>query len=212
MIGAKTPARQMVSSRARSVGAVVGCLAMVLGARAALAADAPAWTVDYAKSSIAFVGKQMGVPSQGKFKAFTAKIAFDPSALAASSVEVTIDTASADAGNPDIEKELKRPNWFDVQKFPTARFITTAIRGKGGDSYEAAAKLTIRDVTEDVVLPVTVEIVPDRADPAQLVAHAKGEVTVSRIKFGIGQNEWKDTSIVADAVTIRIDVVARRPK
>jgi polyisoprenoid-binding protein YceI len=50
------------------------------------------------------------------------------------------------------------------------------------------------------------------ADPSQLKAHATGEVTVSRIKFGIGQNEWKDTSIVADAVTIRIDAVARRRK
>jgi len=176
------------------------------------AADAPAWTVDYGKSSIAFVGRQMGVPSQGKFKTFTAKVNFDPSALPASSVEVMIDTGSADAGNPDIEKELMRPNWFDVLRFPTARFVTTAIRGKGGNAYEAAAKLTIRDITQDVVLPVTIDIAHDPADASQLIARAKGEVTISRLAFGIGQSEWKDTNIVADAVTIRIDVLARRGK
>ena len=174
------------------------------------AADAPAWTVDQGKSSITFVGRQMGVPSQGKFKTFTAKINFDPSALPASSVEVTIDTGSADAGNPDIDKELKRPNWFDVQRFPAARFVTTAIRSKGGNAYEVVARLTIRDVTQDIVLPVTIDIAQDAADVAQLVARAKGEVTISRLAFGIGQSEWKDTNIVADAVTIRIGIVARR--
>ena len=176
------------------------------------AADAPAWTVDQGKSSITFVGRQMGVPSQGEFKTFTAKVNFDPSALPASSIEVAIDTGSADAGNPDIDKELKRPNWFDVQRFPTARFFTTAIHSKGGNAYEAAAKLTIRDATRDVVLPVTIDIAQDPADAAQLVAHAKGEMTISRLAFGIGQNEWRDTNIVADAVAIRIDVVARRPR
>jgi polyisoprenoid-binding protein YceI len=178
----------------------------------ASAADAPAWTVDYGKSSIVFVGRQMGAPSQGKFKTFTAKVNFDPSALPASSVEVTIDTASADAGNPDIDKELKRPNWFDVQRFPAARFVTTAIRSEGGNAYEAVAKLTIRDATQDVVLPITIDVAQDSADAAQLVARAKGEMSISRLAFGIGQNEWRDTNIVADAVTIRIDVLARRPK
>jgi polyisoprenoid-binding protein YceI len=202
----------MRSHRISAVVAAAALLAAALRPEAAGAADAQAWTVDHGKSSINFVGKQMGVPSQGKFKTFTAKIAFDPSALETSSVEVTIDTTSADAGNPDIDKELKRPNWFDVQKFPTARFVTTALRGKGGNGYEAAAKLTIRDVTQDVVLPVSIDIAPDSANPGQLMARAKGEVTVSRLAFRIGQNEWKDTNIVADAVTIRIDVVARRPK
>ena len=194
----------------------IAFLAMVTAAVAlrapASAADAPAWTVDYGKSSIVFVGRQMGAPSQGKFKTFTAKVNFDPSALAASSVEVTIDTGSADAGNPDIDKELKRSNWFDVQRFPAARFVTTAIRSRGGNAYEAAAKLTLRDATQDVVLPITIDIAQDPADAAQLVARAKGEMSISRLAFGIGQNEWRDTNIVADAVTIRIDVLARRPK
>jgi polyisoprenoid-binding protein YceI len=185
--------------------------ALALG-ETARGADAPAWTVDYDKSSITFVGRQMGVSSQGKFKTFTAKVNFDPSALPASSVEVTIETGSADAGNADIDKELKRPNWFDVQRFPTARFVTTAIRGKGGNVYEAAAKLTIRDVTQDVVLPVTIDIAQNPADASQLIARTKGEMAISRLAFGIGQNEWRDTNIVADAVTIRIGVVARRKK
>ena len=94
---------------------------------------------------------------------------FDPDDLAASAVEVIVDAASADAGNPDIDKELKQQKWFDVARFPTVRFVTTAFRTKGQETdgkgnYEAAAKLTIRDVTDDVVLPFRLEIGADPAD------------------------------------------------
>jgi polyisoprenoid-binding protein YceI len=132
-------------------------------------------------------------------------------------VEVIVDAASADAGNPDIDKELRQPKWFDVARFPTVRFATTAFRvrtgidaGKG--DYEALGKLTIRDVTEDVVLPFKLEIGADAADPDQLVARVTGALTISRIKFGIGRDEWRDTKIVGDEVGIKIDVLARRRK
>ena len=126
---------------------------------------------------------------------------------------MVVDAASADAGNPDIDKELKQEKWFDVARFPTVRFATTAFRAKGGKGdYEAVAKLTIRDVTEEVVLPFKLEIGPDPADPGQLVARVTGELTISRTKFGIGRDEWRDTKIVGDEVGLHIDVLARRKK
>ena len=190
---------------------------MLLADMRPASADAPEWTVDPAKSSIGFTGRQMGVPSKGRFKSFTAKVRFDPSDLAASSVEVTVDAASADAGNADIDKELKQPKWFDVARFPTVRFVATAFRAKGPAAggkgeYEAAARLTIRDVTEDVVLPFKLDIGPDPADPGQLVARMTGALTISRTKFGVGRDEWRDTKIVGDEVDLHIDVLARRKK
>jgi polyisoprenoid-binding protein YceI len=175
-------------------------------------ADEPRWTVEAKMSRIGFTGRQMGAPSKGEFKRFSADIRFDPANLAASAVEVTIDTASADTGNRDIDTELKRPNWFEVDRFPQARFVTTSLRAKGGNGYEAAARLTIRDVTQDVVLPFVLDISPDGSDPTQLLAKASGELTISRSHFGIGRAEWRDTKIVADEISIRIEVVARRKR
>lgn len=208
--------RQLGVSAATMAGA-----ALILLAQPA-AAEAPQWSVDPAKSSISFTGRQMGVPSKGRFKSFTATVKFDPDDLATSVVEVSVDAASADAGNADIDKELKQPKWFDVARFPTVRFVSTAFRAKGksdigkdgtgkGD-YEAAARLTMRDVTEDVVLPFRLVIGADSANPGQLVARVTGELTVSRTKFGIGRDEWRDTKIVGDEVGIQIDVLARRKK
>ncbi len=194
-----------------STAALAGA-ALMMFVDVAPAADAPEWTVDSAKSSIGFTGRQMGVPSKGRFKSFTATVKFDPDNLTGSTVEVVVDAASADAGNPDIDKELRQPKWFDVARFPTVRFATTAFRGKGKSDYEAVSRLTIRDVTEDVVLPFKLEIAPDSADPGQLVARVTGELTISRTKFGIGRDEWRDTKIVGDEVSLHIDVLARRKK
>lgn len=198
-------------------GATILAGALALSAVSAQAADAPEWTVDPAKSSIVFTGRQMGVPSSGRFKSFIATVKFDPDNLAASKVEVVVDTASADAGNPDIDKELRQPKWFDVARFPTVRFATTAFRAKSKDStgkgdYEAAARLTIRDVTEDVMLPFKLEIGPDPADTSQLVARVVGELTISRTRFGVGRDEWRDAKIVGDDVGLKIEMLARRKK
>jgi polyisoprenoid-binding protein YceI len=195
-------------------GAALAGAASMLPGNAALGADAPEWTIDPAKSSIAFTGRQMGVPSTGKFKTFTATVKFDPDNLAASTVEVVVNVTSADSGNPDIDKELTQPKWFDAARFPTVRFATSAFRAKdaGKGEYEAAARLTIRDVTEEVVLPFKLEIGADPADASQLLARVAGALTISRTKFGVGRDEWRDTKIVGDEVGLQIEVLARRKK
>jgi polyisoprenoid-binding protein YceI len=204
----------MTETTRRFILRAVALTALLLSADAVPAADAPEWTVDPAKSSIAFTGRQMGVPSTGKFKKFTAAVKFDPDNLAASAVEVVVDVASADSGNPDIDKELSQPKWFDAARFPNVRFATTAFRAKdaGKGEYEAVAKLSIRDVTDEVVLPFKLEIGADPADAGQLVARATGALTISRTKFGVGRDEWRDTNIVGDDVGLQIEVLARRKK
>ena len=195
------------------IGAALIAVAAIFGAiELASAADAQAWTVDQANSRITFTGRQMGAPSKGEFKRFSANVRFDALNLAGSAIEVTIDLASADTGNRDIDEELKRPKWFDVQRFPNGRFAATSFRAKGGNAYEALARLTIRDVTQEVVLPFALTIGPDAADPGQEVARASGELAISRVQYGIGQAEWSDTAIVADEVRIRVEILARRKK
>jgi len=183
---------------------VMGALALCAGT--ASAADAlPAWAVDRSKSRIVFVGRQMGAASKGWFEKFTASIHFDPKNLAASKAEVLIDVASAYTGNQDIDAEMRKEKWFDVARFPTARFVTTAIRAKGENVYEASGTLTIRNITRNIVLPFKVALTGGGK-----MAKVTGELTIKRTEFGIGRGEWGATRIVADEVIIQIEVVAAK--
>lgn len=149
-----------------------------------------------AQSEISFVSKQMGVPVNGHFKKFDAQVAFDPAKLASSKVALTIDTGSATLGSKETDVEMPKPLWFNVPKFPQASFQSSAIKALGGGKYEVAGKLTIKGTSQDVVVPVTL---------AQSGANttATGSFPIKRLAFKIGEQEWADTSMVADDVQIK---------
>ena len=77
-------------------------------AAAALAGPALAQQVLPAQSEIAFVSRQMGVPVEGRFKQWTAQIAFDPKNAAAGKVGFTIQTGSASFGAPETDAEVPK--------------------------------------------------------------------------------------------------------
>lgn len=194
----------------RCLVAAAVAMAAFFGARSDGAAAE--WQVDAAASRIGFVATQMRVPARGAFERFSAAIRFDPADLGSSAVEILIEVASVRTAMADIDREVVRPKWFDAARFPQARFAARRFRAAGPGRFEAIGTLTLRDVTQDVILPFTLTIGPDPARAGHERAHAAGKLTVQRTAFGIGRDEWRDTAVVADEVVIEIDVVARRPR
>ena len=118
-------------------------------AAAALTGPALAQQVLPAQSEIAFVSRQMGVPVEGKFKQWSAQIVFDPKNPAAGKVGFTIQTGSASFGSPETDAEVPKAPWFNVAKFPTASFTSSAIKALGGGRFDVTGTLSIaREVSE----------------------------------------------------------------
>ena len=149
-----------------------------------------------AQSDIGFVSKQMGVPVEGHFRKFDAQVAFDPAKPEASKISFAIDTASATVGSKESDSELVKPDWFSVVKFPQASFQSTAVKKTGPGKFDVAGKLTIKGVAQDVVVPVTLA-----ASGANTTA--SGSFGIKRLTYKIGENDWADTSMVADPVEVR---------
>jgi polyisoprenoid-binding protein YceI len=190
----------------RIVGAwVVACLAVALSGPAADAATT--WTLEDG-SAITFTALQEGAPVPGSFADFTAEIRFDPDDLAASRVAVEIATASVKTGHKDRDATLRSAAFFDVATWPSATFTSEHLVHQGGDRYEAHGRLTIRDVSRDVILPFQLAIAEDAG---RRVAQATGELTISRLDYGVGQGEWAATKTVGADVVIRIEIVASAP-
>lgn len=149
-----------------------------------------------AQSEIAFASKQMGVSVDGHFKKFDAQIAFDPAKPEASKIAFAIDMGSATLGTPESDAELPKPNWFNVPKFPQATFQSGAVKKLSPGKYEVAGKLSIKGHVRDVVVPVALS-------QAGAVTTASGAFAIKRLAFKIGENEWADTSMVADDVQVK---------
>ena len=175
-------------------------LALLAGAMLGLAqptlAQTTAAKLIAPQSEIAFVSKQMGVPVEGTFKKFDAKVAFDPRKPEAGSIAFTVDTASATLGEPETDAELPRPEWFGTVKFPQATFQSSSIKALGGGKFEVAGKLDIKGMVRAVVVPVTLT-------QSGATSTATGAFAIKRLDFNIGGGEWNDTSLVANDVQVK---------
>ena len=105
------------------------------------------------------------------------------------------DLASVSIGK-EADAELPKPVWFNTPKFPKATFQSGAVKALGGGKFEIAGKLAIKGASSDVVVPVTLT-------QSGAVTTATGAFPIKRLAFKIGENEWADTSMVADEVQVK---------
>jgi polyisoprenoid-binding protein YceI len=148
------------------------------------------------QSELAYVSTQMGVPVDGTFSRFEARIDLDPDRLQTSSVTFSVDMSSVVFPAEDVQRELAKPDWFDTARYPRAEFRSTRIQRLSDGRYQVAGTLTIKGHARDVVFPVTL----GRSGATTL---ATGALAIKRLEYGVGQGEWGDTSVVADEVQIR---------
>lgn len=166
----------------------------------ALALALPAHATEFdqvitAQSRISFVFKQMGVPVSGGFRTFSAQVAFDPAKPEAARAKVEIDLASVDAGGQEADDEVKSKNWFHVQQFPKATFVSSSVKALGSDRYQLAGKLTIKGKTGEIAVPIAFK--PDGSNGL-----LTGSFNLRRLDYGIGSGPWGDTDTVADEVQV----------
>ena len=171
---------------------------IVFAAALALAASASAQQkLVPAQSEINFTVKQMGVPLDGKFSRFDAQVAFDSKKPETGKIDFSIDLGSVAVGDADTAKELKKPEWFNQAKFPTATFSSTSIKTVGPGKLEVAGTLSIKGNPRPIVVPVT--LTPGSSG----MTTAQGSFTIKRVDFKIGEGDWTDVSIVANDVAVK---------
>jgi polyisoprenoid-binding protein YceI len=178
-----------------------GAILVAAAASAAIAAAQTPTAVAMDKSYIRFVSKQMNVPVEGRFRKFTANIAFDAKKPEATKAEFEVDVASVDLGNPEGETELKRKTWFNSEAFPKAMFVSGSAKALGGDRFEVTGPLTIKGTMQTIVATAIV-----KTDSAG-VTTVEGKFPMKRLQFKIGEGQWADTSTVADDVEVRFKFV-----
>jgi polyisoprenoid-binding protein YceI len=187
------------------VGSAALAAAFVAVADAPSNAPAQHWSTEPARSQLTFSAVQAGARFEGRFATFDPQIDFDAANLAASHFIVTVTTGSADTRDKERDETLRSKDFFDVAKWPEARFETTGFTSTGNGRFEAQGKLTIRDVTRPIRLPFTFAAAGDGR-----TARMSGGTTIQRLDFGVGQGEWTDTTWVGNAVEIHFDLALTR--
>lgn len=180
----------------------------LLGASTTNAAGAPAtYTLDAAKSTLEFSFVQAGAQNKGRFPKFSVNLVFADDNLAASKLDVSIDTAALDTGDQERDDTLKDTDLFDVKKFPQARYTATQFT-KSGAGYAAAGSLLLRAVTKPQRIEFTLR---SATEQGRRVLYMTGKSLVKRLDYGVGQGDWKSTEWVGNDVTITFNLRLTAP-
>jgi len=159
------------------------------------------WTPVPEQSAITFSVDQAGAPLMGTFKAYTASVCLEPKDGTVGSVQVEVQTASANTEVPELDDALKDSDFFDVAHWPKATFVSESMKQTGPGRFAVTGKLTIRDVTREVVVPFGWQPAADGKS-----AKLSAQLSIQRLDYKIGQGQWADPKWVGNKVDLGFTV------
>jgi len=166
------------------------------------------WNIDPNHSTAQFTVRHLAISNvSGNFTKVTGAVVLNEKDITQSQVSATIDVSSVDTRVEMRDKDLRSPNFFDVEKYPTIEFKSKRIANSGG-KLQLIGDLTIHGTTREVTLDVDGPT-PELNDPWGNVRRGFSATTaINRKEFGLVYNNLLKTgeAVVGDNVKIQIDV------
>jgi polyisoprenoid-binding protein YceI len=165
------------------------------------------WNIDPAHSTAQFTVRHLGISNvTGSFTKVTGSVVLNEKDITQSQISASIDVNSIDTRVEARDKDLKSPNFFDVEKYPTIEFKSKRIASSGG-KLQLIGDLTIHGTTREVTLDVdgpTPEITDPWGNSRRGISAA---TTINRKDFNLVYNNLLKTgeAVVGDTVKIQID-------
>lgn len=111
--------------------------------------------LDESHTHLGFKIRHLGFSNvRGKFDKFQGTGTYVEKTGKLSNLKVTIQADSINTNEPDRDKHLRSPDFFDVAKFKELKFESTNIKYKGKKPSQIVGKLTIHGVTKTVTLDI----------------------------------------------------------
>jgi polyisoprenoid-binding protein YceI len=146
-------------------------------------------------STIEFKIKNAGMNIQGCFSGLEAEIQFNPLKPEKANILASVKAKTIDTGNDTRDNHLRKPDYFDSDKYPKITLQSTKIEKTGPISFKGYFKLTIKGITRDVVIPFNFIRIVEKTE-------IKGSFTLNRRDYNIGSKSLS----LSDNVTVYISI------
>ena len=165
------------------------------------------WAIDPVHASISFSVRHLMVSKvRGTFGTFSGAVVVAEDGTPSVSAEIAVD--SVDTGNEQRDAHLKAPDFFDVENFATASFVSSGVKADG-DDYVLDGQFTLKGVTKPIELKLEFNGVNPGMGHGE-VAGFEASVVLNRKDFGIDIDMPLETggAVVGDKVTITLEIEA----
>jgi polyisoprenoid-binding protein YceI len=181
--------------------------AIILLATLSARAQTPTWNIDPAHSTAQFTVRHLAISNVTEsFTKVSGSVVLDESDITKSQVSASIDVSSIDTRVEKRDQDLKSPNFFEVEKYPTIEFKSKRIVSSGG-KLQVIGDLTIHGTTREVTLDVDGPT-PALTDPwGNWRRGISAATAINRKDFNLTYNKLLGTreAVVGDNVKIQID-------
>ena len=151
-------------------------------------------------SSLTWVGSKVTGSHNGGFDGVTGTVSASGDDPLTSQIDITIDTTSITTDTDRLTGHLMSADFFEVETYPTATFVSTAVE-KEGDGYKVSGNLTLHGVTKGISFPAAISIAGDTLT-------ATAEFVLKRTDFGINY-KGKADDLIREEVVVAFDITAK---
>jgi len=152
-----------------------------------------------AGSSVKFRIRNFGFGVTGAFTGLSGKIQFDPAHLGDAVIDVSVDASTVNTDNSMRDEHLRRPDYFDAQKYPRIRLVSATVsQGSKKGVFLFSGKLMLKNHVKDLSFPFTAETEGGGG------YRFKGGFSINRKEFEVG-----GTSTISDNLDVELDVIAK---
>jgi polyisoprenoid-binding protein YceI len=172
-------------------------------------AQAQRYTIDSVHTQVLFSLSHLGFSrSMGRFQGIAGHFTYDPDDWSSARVEVEIPIGSLYLGDRAWERKILSDQYFDADRFPTARFVGTRLQRLDGPRGRLYGELTLHGVTRPVVLELTANRIGRHTYSLKYVAGFSAHTTIKRSDFGMSHL----LPAVGDEVEIGLEVEGLRQR
>ncbi len=140
----------------------------------------------------------------GKFAKSDGYIILDEKNPSISSVNVTIDTSSIITGIEAFDKHLKGSDFFNIEKYKTATFVSTKVDVYNQEYAKVYGDFTMLGVTKPVVLYAKLNKIGKHPFTKKKSVGFSATTVIKRSEFGMNYG----IGMVSDDIQIAIEVEA----
>ncbi|MCK5861568.1 MAG: YceI family protein [Candidatus Hydrogenedentes bacterium] len=139
------------------------------------------------------------ISMEGGFANFTGALTVVNNSADESYVDITVDISSLFSVNSILTGVLKGDEFFDVKKYPEAKFVSTKVE-PSADGYTITGNFTMHGITQGIQFPATIE---RRGDDV----YVEAEFKINRKQWDVGYDSFKD-ALVLEEVVVSLKVLA----
>lgn len=162
--------------------------------------QAGTYAIDPAHTQVAFTINHFGFNNYvGLFGMPTGSLTIDPKEPEKASLTVEIPMNEVHTSSLKLDEHLKTPDFLDTAKFPTAKFVSTAVKVEGMEA-EITGNLTLHGVTKPVTIEAQFTGAGVHPMNKKLNVGFSGTTRIKRSEFGISSY----VPLVGDEVTLAI--------